>query len=79
MLTYKASDSVYEHALWILKLSYNFWFRCSIMFSKSYKKCDKAMKTVIIHSKTDLCIKFESIQPFKVELVAKKRQKIVLS
>ena len=49
------------------------------MFSKSYKKCDKAMKTMIIHSKTDFCMKFESIQPFKVELVAKKRQKIVLS
>ena len=49
------------------------------MFSKSYKKCDKAMKTMIIHSKTDFCIKFESIQPFKVKLVAKKRQKIELS
>ena len=49
------------------------------MFSKSYKKCDKAMKTMIIHSKNDFCIIFESIQPFEVELVAKKRQKIVLS
>ena len=49
------------------------------MFSKSYKKCDKAMKTMIIHSKYDFCTEFESIQPFKLELVAKKRQEIAIS
>ena len=57
------------------KLSYNYWYNCSIIFLKPDRKHDKALKTVIIHSKTNFCIKFELTQLLKVEFVTKKRQK----
>ena len=42
------------------------------MFLKPDRKHDKAMKTVIIHSKTNVCINIEVMQPFKMKLVTKK-------
>ena len=62
------------------KLSlYNFWYSCSIMFLKLDRKHDKAIKTVIIHSKTSFCINIELIQPIRMKLVTKKRQNTALS
>ena len=50
---------IQQDGSWILKLSYNFWYRCSIMFLKSDKKHDKAIKTVIVHSKTNVYMKID--------------------
>ena len=61
------------------KLSYNFWYRYSIMFLKPDRKHDKAIKAVIIHSKTNFCINIELMQPIKMNLVTKKGQNIALS
>ena len=49
------------------------------MFLKPDRKHDKAIKTVIIHSKTNFCINIELMQPIKMNLVTKKRQNIALS
>ena len=61
------------------KLSYNFWYNCSIMFLKSDRMHDKAIETVIIHSKTSSCINIELMKPIRMKLVIKKRQNIALS
>ena len=56
------------------KLSYNFWYNCSIIFLKPDRKHDKAIKTVIIHSKTSFCIFIELMQFIRMKLVTKKRE-----
>ena len=49
------------------------------MFLKPDRKHDKAIKTVVIHSKINVCINIEVMQIFEMKLVTKKWQNIALS
>ena len=60
-------------------ICYHFFLSCFYTVFKPEKRHDKAIEIEVKHSKTNFCIKLELIQPLKVEIVTKTRQKKALS
>ena len=60
-------------------ICYHFFYHVFYTVFKSDKRHDKAIEIEVKHSKSNFCIKLELIQPLKVEIVTKMRQKMALS